>query len=136
MLKGNVWLGGCTVRIRHRKPAEATASKDTNAPKGGKGGKDKGAKKGKEKGPRTAFEIHLNGGSTPADVMLIEAWEPEAQTMLLNAATGKGVSLRMTKILIRAHTEKTRPWTTSRSPFFAVVLPNSEVEVVGAPPVE
>lgn len=137
MLKGNVWLGGCTVRIRRRNFDDAKASQGKAATQGGKGAKAKGGKqKGKDPGPRVGFEIHLNGGNTPADVMQVEAWEPAAREMLERAAVRKGAGLRMTKISIRTHTEKTRPWTTSRSPFFAVVLPESVVESIETPPDE
>ena len=103
MLKPEVWLQGVVVRIRTRILKDGATGADADkAGKGGKGGKPgkKGNKAGKKGGAadvqdRQGFELHLCGGDTPADVILLETLEPTVRARLQPKAQ-VGVTLRFT----------------------------------------
>ena len=64
---------------------------------------------------------------------MVEAWDPSAREKFA-AAAKIGVTVRVTKININVHTEKSSHWTTSRSPYFAQLVSESQVEMVKEPP--
>ena len=76
ILGNNIWLLGTVVRSRQKLPNEEDA-KAKGLPSGKTPPKGKGGKKGKDKAKPASqnYEIHLNGGYTPADVLMIVAWE-------------------------------------------------------------
>ena len=82
-------------------------------------GKGKPGKKGSSKGGRsdTVLEVYLCGGSSPGDVMLFEVWEEESRQRV-KSQLQVGSTVRIGKVLVVAHTDKTRWFTTSRSPMY------------------
>ena len=123
ILKKDVWLTGNIVRIRERKPQETKQQGQEKAK-----GKNKNKNKSKQMQARTpnqGFEIHVCAGTTPADVILVETWESSVITKLKQVAN-KREAVAFTNVLIKAHTDKTSPWTTSRLPFFGVLPTESE----------
>ena len=120
-----VWLEGCIVRIRERKfQPQDSLSQDSKSNKRGKGAKKSGKQGGSlmknSKGPRECLELHICGGATPAEVMMAEIWhEPLRKAVRPKAEVGTGI--RFKNALIKAHNDKTRPWTTSTLDFFAEV---------------
>ena len=124
-----VYIAGRVVRVRER---EFDADTATQEPKGGgkekKGkGKEGSKAKGKGKGPKKVFEIHLSGGKTPADVIVFEAWDVKVQERLRPLAQ-LGKSLRVKNVLVKHHTDKTRPYSTSRSAVFLRAVEETTVE--------
>ena len=133
-INNGVWLAGIVVTKRCRKPVDPTA--DGGKAKGSKGkGKDKQKKSGKagDGGAREGFEIHLCGGKTPADVIMLEAWDPAAR-QLLTPHFMEMKAFRITNIEIKKRGEKSTPWTTSRSRFFGVIGPDARTEAVERSP--
>ena len=118
-----VWLQGLVVSVRSRKP---------NQPQAPTTGKGKGKSKS-TKAPSEGLEVHITGGKTPGDVMVLEAWETAARDMLLRYSP-KGKSFRVTEIESKEHTDKTAPWTTSRLRFYCVLNAASKIETVEASP--
>ena len=121
-LDNNVWLAGCVVRTRDRAPTGASLEKGKEKGKGNGKGKSKkfSSRNVAADQPRSGFEVYLNGGSAPNDVMMVEAWVPEA-VQKLKAAVGdaeEGSAIRVTNGIIKEHNEKTSPWTTSRQPLY------------------
>ena len=145
MLKEPVWMHGVVVRLRLRVPGAPGGYSQGAASQGAasQGAAGKAAKKGKRmpKGggaggkpeKRECFEMHVCGGDSPADVILVETWEPVVQSRLRPLAQ-VGVALRFTNFLVKSHTDKTMPWTTSRLPMFAQLLPESKVETTTVDP--
>ena len=130
-LDNNVWLAGCVVRTRDRAPTGASLEKGKEKGKGN--GKGKSKRKAADQ-PRSGFEVYLNGGSAPNDVMMVEAWVPEA-VQKLKAAVGDaegGSVIRVTNGIIKEHNEKTSPWTTSRHPLYLTLAANAKVEAATA----
>ena len=124
----NVWLAGVLVRSRERTPQSTTS---TGKAATGKSAGKKGKGPAKAAGPRSCLEVHICGGTTPADVMMLEAWAAEPKALLqafLNQ--GEPRAFKCTKFLVKPHTEKTRPWTTSRLQFFGELLSDSLIEAV------
>ena len=117
------WLAGIVVRIRVRTAGGAANSAASKSSKG------KGKKQGKQsKSKQTeGLEIHLCGGSTPADVMMVEVWDPEAVDRVKSRAT-MGSAVKLTNIDLVPHNEKTTPWTTSRLPLYARFVHDSVIE--------
>ena len=113
------WLAGIVVRIRVR-----TAGGGSNA--ASKSTKGKGRKYSKTHNT-DGFEFHLCGGSTPADVMMVEVWDPEAIDRVKRKAT-VGSAVKITNIELVQHNEKTTPWTTSRLTLYARFARNSLIE--------
>ena len=74
MLKNDVWIAGMLVRTRER-------NTDTNAIPSGEG-KARGDTKGKSVKPRRCLELHVNDGTSPAEVILVGNWDSEATTRL------------------------------------------------------
>ena len=116
--KNDVWLQGNIVRTRVRKPQ---GNEQTT-------GKAKGKSKGKRP-PSEGLEIHICGGSTPADVILIETWDATI-TKLVKPFAEKGTPVAFSNFIVKAHTEKTGTWTTSRLPFYAVLTNLSQVKKI------
>ena len=93
----------------------------------GKGKGKKGAKQNKgSKKSDECVEIYLNGGETPADVMVLTAWDEAARTNLL-AVAKKGALMKVNKVFIKEHTENSAKWTTSRHSLCGVVDSSSVV---------
>ena len=88
-LDNNVWLAGCVARTRDRAPTGASLDKGKEKGKGNGKGKSKkfSSRNVAADQPRSGFEVYLNGGSAPNDVMMVEAWVPEA-VQKLKAAVG------------------------------------------------
>ena len=82
-------------------------------------GKGKPGKKGSSKSTRSdlVLEVYLCGGSSPGDVMLFEVWEEESRQRL-QPRLQVGSTVRIGKVLVVSHTDKTRWFTTSRSPMY------------------
>jgi len=93
-------------------------------------GKDKG--KGKGAGPRRVHELHLVGGSTPADVIMFEAWDAGVRDRLGPVAQ-IGCPVRVRNCLVKTHTEKTQPYTTSRKTVFLRAVEDTQVETCTDP---
>ena len=81
-LGANMWLAGCVVRIRERAPKENGKAGGASQSGTAKGVGGKGKKK--STGARAGLEIHINAGTTPADVMLVEAWDPPTVQLMRN----------------------------------------------------
>ena len=80
LLGDNIWLLGTVVRVRQKLPDEESAnakglSGGKSTPKGKSGKKGKGGAKDTPKPSTQNYEIHLNGGTTPADVLVVVAWD-------------------------------------------------------------
>ena len=135
-LDNNVWLAGCVVRTRDRAPTGASLEKGKEKGKGNGKGKSKkfSSRNVAADQPRSGFEVYLNGGSAPNDVMMVEAWVPEA-VQKLKAAVGdaeEGSVIRVTNGIIKEHNEKTSPWTTSRHPLYLTLGKDAKVEAATA----
>ena len=135
-LDNNVWLAGCVVRTRDRAPTGASLEKGKEKGKGNWKGKSKrfSSKNVAADQPRSGFEVYLNGGSAPNDVMMVEAWVPEAVQKLKAAVRDaeEGSAIRVTNGIIKEHNEKTNPWTTSRHPLYLTLDKNAKVEAATA----
>lgn len=134
-LDNNVWLAGCVVRTRDRAPTGAGGMTLEKGKSNGKGkSKRFSSRNGAADQPRSGFEVYLNGGSAPNDVMMVEAWVPEA-VQKLKAAVGdaeEGSAIRVTNGIIKEHNEKTSPWTTSRHPLYLTLGKDAKVEAATA----
>ena len=126
LVSEKTWLLGNVVRVRQKKPAEGGdnvpkgLSSGKNAPKGSNKGNANKKGKGKEttKQPSQNYEIHLNGGNTPADVLMVVAWDDEPRKKL--EAFGKlGATIGIHKAFIKEHDANSLKWTTSRHSFYA-----------------
>ena len=133
--KGNVgdgvWLIGIVTRRRVRAPATFD-----NAGKGEKSGKGKGKARGrgaKKEVPREGLEVHLCGGSTPADVILLEAWAPDVR-LRFEPFSHLGKCIKVSNIEIKEHSDKTFPWTTSRLQVYGQLQSTSLIENFEARP--
>ena len=128
------WILGTVVRVRQKKPAEGGEnvpkglSSGKNAPKGSNKGNANKKGKGKEttKQPSQNYEIHLNGGNTPADVLMVVAWDDEPRKKL-EAAGKMGASIAIHKAFIKEHDANSLKWTTSRHAFYAVFGRDADV---------
>ena len=96
VLKNGIWIAGVVVRIRDRDPVSSANTK-------GKG-KSKVAKKGKIDKPHKGLELHLNAGTSSAEVIMVQSWHAETTTRLRKIAQ-IGTSMRFTGVNIRAHNE-------------------------------
>ena len=116
------WLAGIVVRIRVRTAGGASNSAS-------KSNKGKGTEiwQNRQIEPYGCFEFHSCGGSTPADVMMVEVGDPEAIERVKRKAT-VGSALKITNIELVQHNEKTTPWTTSRLTLYARFARNSLIE--------
>ena len=94
-------------------------------------GKSRSGKGKKGKGARsdTVLEIVLCGGTSPADVLQLQAWEPDVRGRLRKSGA-VGETVRISRCLIVAHTDKTRWYSTSRSPMFLKALGDTTMERV------
>ena len=127
ILGNNIWLLGTVVRSRQKLPNEEDA-KAKGLPSGKTPPKGKGGKKGKDKAKPASqnYEIHLNGGYTPADVLMIVAWEDAPRKKLED--TGKiGAPIAIHKAYIKEHDATSLKWTTSRHPLYALFGKEAEV---------
>ena len=100
-------------------------------------GKGKPGKKGSSKGGRsdTVLEVYLCGGSSPGDVMLFEVWEEESRQRV-KSQLQVGSTVRIGKVLVVAHTDKTRWFTTSRSSMYLKAVRGNGGTPSGKPPRE
>ena len=122
-----VWLIGIVTRRRVRAPATSD-----NAGKSEKGGKGKWKARGKgakNQDSREGLEVHLCGGSTPADVILLEAWASDVR-LRFEPFSQLGKCIKVSNIEIKEHSDKTFPWTTSRLQFFGQLQSTSLIENV------
>ena len=135
-LDNNVWLVGCVVRTRDRAPTGASLEKGKEKGKGNGKGKSKkfSSRNVAADQPRSGFEVYLNGGIAPNDVMMVEAWVPEAVQKLKAAGRDapEGSAIRVTNGIIKEHNEKTSPWTTSRHPLYLSLGNHAKVEAATA----
>ena len=94
-----------------------------------KDGKGKGNKTGGGKGPRSdaVLEVYLCGGRTPADVILLEVWDEGLRARVQSIAR-VGDTVRVSKVLVVAHNEKTRWFTTSKHPMYLKAVRETAVE--------
>ena len=125
MLKNDVWIAGMLVRTRER-------NTETTAIPSGEG-KARGDKQGKSDKQRRCLELHVNGGTSPAEVILVGSWDSEATTRLQEIAQ-VGVAMRFSQVNIKRHNDKTDAWTTSRLPYFVKMFANSIFEPIDANP--
>ena len=95
------------------RPASQVRASGTGKAKQGRG---KG-KKGKGLRSDVVLEITLCGGKSPADVIMFQAWEHDVRTRLRGSGD-VGDTVRIAGALVQAHTDKTRFYTTSRTPMF------------------
>ena len=122
-VKDDIWMTGTIVRTRTRKPqGNDQAGKSQN----------KGKAKTK-RAPGEGFEIHLCGGTTAADVLLIESWDASINNRLQQMAK-KGTSMAFSNFTIKTHTEKTSGWTTSRLSFYGVLTNVSQFKEIDENP--
>ena len=129
--KGNVGDGVWLIGIVTRRRVRALATSD-NAGKSEKGGKGKWTARGKgakNQDPREGLEVHLCGGSTPADVILLEVWAPDARKRF-EPFSHIGQCIKVSNIEIKEHSDKTFPWTTSRLQVFGQLQSTSLIENV------
>ena len=100
-------------------------------------GKGKPGKKGSSKGGRsdTVLEVYLCGGSSPGDVMLFEVWEEESRQRV-KSQLQVGSTVRIGKVLVVAHTDKTRWFTTSRTSMYLKAVRGNGGTPSGKPPRE
>ena len=130
LLGEHIWLLGTVVRVRQKLPdGESAKAKGLpggkNTPKGKSGKKGKG---GAKDTPTQNYEIHLNGGSTPADVILVVAWD-EAPRKKLEDLGKIGAAIAIHKAYIKEHDANTLKWTTSRHSFYAHLGRDSDVRL-------
>ena len=126
-LDNGSWLAGIVTR---RRPRQISNTQDDGSQEAGnrKSAKGYGRKQSKEKASsRQGLEMHLCGGQTPADVILLEAWDP-AVRMRLEPFSKIGTCFRVTNIEVKEHTDKSFPWTTSRLQFFGHLPASSQFE--------
>ena len=134
-LAADIWLIGTVVRLREFKsgaeqtlaPSQSGGKAQAKGKKGAAKGK-KGAKESKQQSQSNeGMEIHLNGGDTPADVMMLHSWDEKA-CKALRPFFKKGEKLMVSKVYIKEHTEKTSAWVTSRHAFFGVMDASSGIQ--------
>ena len=113
-----IWIVGRVVYLHQ----DAEDQEGQGKGKGAKGKSAKGKGKGNKKatfndGNTKVLEWYLSGGTTPADVILCNTWE-KATIRRVRPVLQCGTVVRCTNGQIKSHTEKTRPWTTSRLPYY------------------
>ena len=134
-LINGVWLHGIVVRMRTR-GFDADTSPTISAGKAtGKKGVGKKGAKNTARPPSKGFEMYLNGGKTPADVVMVETWEPSVVQRLQPLAQ-IGAALRITNAKVQVHSDKTLPWTTSRLQCYVQLTEMSKIENVTPVPDE
>ena len=72
------------------------------------------------------MEVHLNGGSTPSDVIVLTAWDERACNTL-QPFFAKGATVMISKVYIKDHTIKSSAWVSSRHALCGTIDPSSEV---------
>ena len=126
-LPTDIWLIGTVVRTREMK-REGQENNQANKGKGWKSNDQKGKSKGKggsmkskkDSAGNVGKEIYLNGGNSPADVMVLQAWgEPACR--ILEPFFKKGEKIQVGKINIKEHNEKTSSFTSSRHALFGII---------------
>ena len=126
-LADGIWLIGTVVRVREIKKDAQSEERSAKPSKGGKKGKN--SWKGGKQSPQASvpLEININGGKTPADVMMIHAWE-EGAVSRLKPFIHKGKKIMISKLTFKEHTEKSSTWTTSRPDMYGVIDGSSEIQ--------
>ena len=126
-LADDIWLVGTVVRLREIK---RNTTEDSNGKtKGKSSGRGKASTKQAKCKPQDneALEFHLNGGRTPADVLVLQAWGATA-CRSVKPFFKKGEMIMISKVYIKEHTEKTASWVSSRHEFFGVIEASSEIK--------
>jgi RNA polymerase subunit RPABC4/transcription elongation factor Spt4 len=119
-LKDDTWLLGVVVRVRPRKTVTTPGA-----------AKGKGSQKNAGKSKTDGREgIHLCGGTTPSDVILLERWESLVTVAAMKRVAVVGQSIKFTDLDIKNHNEKTIPWSTSRLPFYGTIDSRTRYEPV------
>ena len=98
----------------------------------GKAGKGK-AGKGKAPLSDTVLEIYLCGGTSGADVVLLEVWDEEVRRRL-EPQKRLGAVVRVKNCLVVPHSDKTKWFTTSRAPVYLKALPDIVMEEIADVP--
>ena len=125
LLGDNIWLLGTVVRVRQKLPdAGLFGGKSTSKGKPGKKGK-RGAKEAPKPSTQN-YEIHLNSGTTPADVLMVVAWE-DAPRQKLEEHGQLGATIAIQKAYIKEHDANSLKWTTSRHSFYAQLSRDAQV---------
>ena len=127
LLGENVWLVGTVTRVRQKLPDESGGK---NIQKNDH--KKKGKAAGKDSTKSQNYEIHLNSGHTPADVIQVIAWE-DAPRKKLEELGKMGASIGVHKAYIKEHDSNTLKWTTSRHPLYAVLNKDAQVKIYSGP---
>ena len=78
------------------------------------------------------YEIHLNGGTTPADVLMVVAWD-DAPRKKLEELGKIGATIAIHKAYIKEHDANSLKWTTSRHSFYANLGKESQVHLYNGP---
>ena len=119
-LKAGLWLHGVVVRLRKREIAWGSSWRHLRC--------------GSTPSTEThGFEVHICGGSTPSDVILVEAWDLIA-VRRLQALAEMGKGLKFSNCNVKPHTDKSRQWTTSRLPWFLSLPADASIEVTAVLP--
>ena len=124
-LSKGIWVVGTVVRVRDMKNTDGIAGKDK--PKG-KSAKDKSKGKGAKNKTRNneGLEIYLNGGDTPADVVVLTAWEEKACKSLMPFFK-TSTNIMISSVFFKEHSEKTSKWVSSRHALCGIIDAASEV---------
>ena len=122
-------VSGCIVSVRERTfgPREGSAQNGAPPPKG------KGKSKKNAKGPQIVKEFHLNGGSSPASVVLVEIWNPEVCTRA-GPMLQVGQAVRLTHCNVVNHTKDSPKFTTSRLNVFLRATADTEITQIDCQP--
>jgi hypothetical protein len=108
---------GRIVRVRTRNINEVNTGK----------GNAKGKNKRKADGPLCVLELHISGGTTAADVIMFEVWDA-ALRQKLDPIAHVGETICIKNVLVKPHTDKTSPFTTSPLPVYLRAIENTITE--------
>ena len=116
-LANDTWLIGTVVRVREfnnnaegdnrgNSPGQANSQK-----KGKSKGKGGATKSKKALSNNVGMEIYLNGGDTPADVIILQVWGEQACKMFIPFFK-KSEKVKVAKVVFKEHNEKTSAWAS------------------------
>ena len=108
---------GRIVRVRTRNINEVNTGK----------GNAKGKNKRKADGPLCVLELHISGGTTAADVIMFEVWDA-ALRQKLDPIAHVGETICIKNVLVKPHTDKTSPFTTSPLPVYLRAIETTTAE--------
>ena len=120
-------VSGCIVALRER----SLAVRDRSGESGSASQKGKGKKR--SKGPSTVKEFHLNGGNSPASVVLVEIWIPEVQARV-GSILQVGQAVRLTRCQIMSHHKDSMKFTTSRLGLYLRAVADTEITQIECAP--